>query len=69
MKAIKYLSMILVIIGALNWGLVGLFEFDIVQFVFGRWQIIVNLIYTIIGISAFVVGINTCLCKEACLRE
>ncbi|MBC8531564.1 DUF378 domain-containing protein [Gehongia tenuis] len=44
------LSLILVIIGAINWGLVGLFQFDLVSFLFGGQTALVSrIIYTIIG--------------------
>ncbi|HJX50370.1 MAG TPA: DUF378 domain-containing protein [Candidatus Nanoarchaeia archaeon] len=50
---IKWIAWILVVIGALNWGLVGLFEFDIVNYFFGI-STISMVIYDIIGLSALV---------------
>ena len=44
------LSLLLVIIGAINWGLVGLFQFDLVAFLFGgQAALISRVLYTIIG--------------------
>ena len=44
--------MILVIIGALNWGLVGLFSFDVIAAIFGSSTAVVSrIIYTIIGLA------------------
>ena len=44
------LSLLLVIIGAINWGLVGLFQFDLVAFIFGgQAALISRVLYTIIG--------------------
>ena len=44
------LSLLLVIIGAVNWGLVGLFQFDLVAFLFGgQGALISRVLYTVIG--------------------
>ncbi|AIL13069.1 hypothetical protein IM40_05390 [Candidatus Paracaedimonas acanthamoebae] len=48
---IPTISTILVIIGALNWGLVGLFHFNIVEVLFGSIPILVKLIYSIVALS------------------
>lgn len=46
------LALILVIIGALNWGSIGIFEFDIVAWLFGgQGAIISRIIYTLVGIA------------------
>ena len=46
------LALILVIIGALNWGLVGLFSFDVIAAIFGSSTAVVSrIIYTIIGLA------------------
>ncbi len=46
------ICLILVIIGALNWGLVGLFEFDLVAWAFGSATAIVSrIIYTVIALA------------------
>jgi len=46
------LALILVIIGALNWGLIGLFQFDLVATLFGGQDSIVSrIIYTLVGIA------------------
>jgi uncharacterized protein len=51
MKKLDVLTAVLVIIGGLNWGLIGLFDFNFVDYVFSKtW--VDNLIYVIIGISA-----------------
>ena len=44
------LSLLLVIIGAINWGLVGLFQFDLIAFLFGgQAAMISRVLYTIVG--------------------
>ncbi|MHC4062266.1 MAG: DUF378 domain-containing protein [Planctomycetota bacterium] len=42
----------LVLIGALNWGLVGLFGFDLVATIFGEMTILSRLVYVIVGLAA-----------------
>lgn len=50
MKALDIISLILVIIGAVNWGLIGLFNFDLVAILFGNMTMITRIIYVIIGV-------------------
>lgn len=48
----QILALILVIIGAINWGLIGLFQFDLVATIFGGQEaILAKIIYTIVGLS------------------
>ncbi len=54
MKTIIKICAILTIIGALNWGLVGIFNFDLVAFIFGYMTGITRLIYALVGISGLV---------------
>ncbi|HUW20425.1 MAG TPA: DUF378 domain-containing protein [Sedimentisphaerales bacterium] len=42
----------LVLIGALNWGLVGLFDFDVVARIFGPMTAASRLVYTVVGLAA-----------------
>ena len=51
MKTLDYIVLILSIIGTLNWGLVGLLNFDLVRVLFGNMTILSRIIYVIIGIS------------------
>lgn len=48
---LDYLTMILVIVGAINWGLVGLFGFDLVAGLFGEMSMISRIVYDLVGIS------------------
>ena len=50
MKAIDYIVLVLVIIGAINWGLVGFFGLDLVAFLFGSMSELSRIIYAVIGI-------------------
>ncbi len=56
MKYIKYLAYALTLIGALNWGLVGLFGFNLVAQIFGDMTIMSRIIYSLVGLSAIASG-------------
>lgn len=51
MSGLDWLAMILVIVGAVNWGLVGVFNFNLVDVVFGSWPTVVRIVYVIVGLS------------------
>jgi len=51
MKVIDTIALVLIIIGAINWGLIGLFNFNLVDTIFGTMSIISRIIYTLVGIS------------------
>ena len=52
MKILDIVVLILLIIGGLNWGLVGLFDFNLVTTLFGSLPILVKIIYGLVGLSA-----------------
>lgn len=45
------LSLILVIIGALNWGLIGLLNFDLVAAIFGQQSLLSRIVYSLVGLA------------------
>lgn len=51
MKVIDTIALILIIIGAINWGLVGIFNFNLVEAIFGGISVITRIIYILVGIS------------------
>lgn len=51
MKVIDKIALVLIIIGALNWGLIGLFGFDLVATLFGEMSIISRIVYGLVGLS------------------
>ena len=55
MYALKIIAYILVIIGAINWGLVGFFGFDLVATIFGEMTILARIVYALVGISAIII--------------
>lgn len=51
MKVLNYVVLTLVIIGSLNWLLVGLFEFNLVDAIFGKLSFLSRLIYGLVGLA------------------
>ena len=49
-KGLDYTLLTLVIIGAINWGLIGFFRFDLVAFLFGNMSWLSRIIYALVGI-------------------
>lgn len=54
MNAIKIISYVLVLVGALNWGLVGLFNINLVALIFGDMTALARIVYTLVGLSAVI---------------
>ena len=50
-KGLDYTALTLVIVGAVNWGLIGIFKLDLVNLIFGNMRWMSRVIYTLIGIS------------------
>lgn len=54
---LDWIAWILVIVGGLNWGLVGLFNLNIVAVIFGGLPILAKLIYILVGIAAIYLAV------------
>ena len=51
MKIINYVALTVAIIGALNWGLIGVLNFDLVAFIFGEMSWLSRVVYTLVGLA------------------
>ena len=51
LNAIDWLSLVLVIVGAINWGLVGLFQFNLVNALFGSVPAVETVVYVLVGLA------------------
>lgn len=54
MQTLQKVALVLVIIGAINWGLVGLFDFNLVETLFGTENVITKIIYVLVGIAGII---------------
>lgn len=52
MCALHKIAWVLVMVGALNWGLVGIFQVDLVMKILGSWPMVVRVVYALVGLSA-----------------
>jgi uncharacterized membrane protein YuzA (DUF378 family) len=46
------IAIILLVVGGINWGLIGLFRFDLIGMIFGEMTAISRLIYVLVGLAA-----------------
>ena len=58
LKGLDYTCLTIAIIGAVNWGLIGIFRFDLVAFLFGDMSWLTRIVYTLVGLSGLYL-INT----------
>jgi len=52
MKPLDVVAAVLLVVGGLNWGLVGVANFDLVATLFGAGSILAKVVYTLVGVSA-----------------
>jgi hypothetical protein len=57
LNALDIIAIILVVVGGLNWGLVGLLSFDLVAAIFGEMSLLSRMVYSLVGLSAIYLGI------------
>ncbi|MBS3163060.1 DUF378 domain-containing protein [Candidatus Woesearchaeota archaeon] len=51
-SVLDWIAFVLLIVGGLNWGLVGLFSFDLVSYIFGSIPLLQNIVYVLVGLAA-----------------
>ncbi len=54
MHTLQKVALVLTIIGAVNWGLIGLFDFNLVSALFGDENVITRIIYVLVGIAGII---------------
>lgn len=54
METLQKVLLVVTIIGAVNWGLIGLLDFDLVAMLFGSGTLFSRVIYTVVGICGLV---------------
>ena len=64
MKELHMVTFLLAMVGALNWGLVGLFNVNLVAMLVGAWPVLEKLVYILVGASAaYVLATHKSDCK------
>ena len=69
MNILRYTAYVLTLIGALNWGLVGSFGFDLGAAIFGDMTVMSRILYSLIGISAIVTALTMHQCERVEEKE
>lgn len=54
MKTLYYISLSLIIVGALNWLLIGLLDFDLVATLFGNMSLLTRIVYILVGLGGII---------------
>ena len=54
METLQKICLVFTIIGAIVWGLIGLFDFNLVDYIFGEASMLSRIIYTIVGITGLI---------------
>ena len=54
MQTLQKVALVLIIIGAINWGLIGLFDFNLVETLFGVDNVITKTVYALVGIAGII---------------
>lgn len=63
-KTLHMVTFLLMFVGALNWGLMGLFDFNMVNIIVGSWPMVEKLVYILVGVSAvYVLATHKSDCK------
>ncbi|MFH0854740.1 MAG: DUF378 domain-containing protein [bacterium] len=65
LNIMDWVALVLVIVGGLNWGLVGFFRFDLVSALFGDMAGLTRVVYSLVGLSAlYMAGISVLLARK-----
>lgn len=70
MKTVDIVAAVLLIVGGLNWGLVGLFQFNLVATLFGGNDALLSrVVYVLVGVSAAYVAVRLPALQQRCVLE
>lgn len=65
LNILGWVSIVLIIVGGVNWGLVGAFNFDLVATIFGAMSALSRIVYVLVGLAAlYMISIAAKLAKE-----
>ena len=65
MKIVRFIVLLLMIAGSLNWGLVGIFDYNLVEMIFVKNSILTKIAYVLIGLAG-IYGISFIFSKGMC---
>ncbi len=59
----------LVVVGGLNWGLLGFFDFNLVSYLLGQWPLVETIVYDLVGLAAVFLIIKSFMSGKCCSTE
>jgi len=68
LNVLGWIALVLVVVGGLNWALVGIFSFDLVAAIFGEMSALARVVYAVVGLAAIyilILAASTCKCDTA----
>ncbi len=68
LTTVRTISLSLAILGALNWGFVGMVEFDLIRYVLGEGSLFGRFIYILVGCAGAFLVMDTFGCKSSCTQ-
>lgn len=69
MKVLGWIAFLLMFVGGVNWGLVGFFDYNLVEVLLGQWPMVVKVVYGAVGVASLfglVAHFSCCKGKECC---
>lgn len=72
MKVVWWILLLLTVVGAVNWGLVGFFDYDLVSNLLGSYPMVVTVVYDVVGVAGvllLVVSFTHCSCGSCEKKE
>jgi len=57
LNVVDWIALVLVIVGGLNWALVGILKFDLVAWIFGDMSVVSRIVYILVGVAAVYMAI------------
>lgn len=67
-NVLDIIAFILVVVGGLNWGLIGAFGYNLVDAIFGAMSLIAKIIYILVGLAAIYLVLTCKKCKTCCQK-
>lgn len=65
MKILNCICLTIAIIGAINWGLIGFFDFNLVSGIFGDGTLLTRIVYSLVGLSGlYLIGFYGLVCRD-----
>jgi uncharacterized protein len=59
LSTVDWVALVLVLVGALNWGLIGLMDLNLVTAIFGEDGVLTNIVYILVGVSALYIAFTS----------